>query len=216
MNKIFKTYYQIGSDMNLIKASKYVYYKLSIIAILFFGIGLIYKSYTELDVINNYEKDYVVVKYNQELNKFKPEKLQQRILELKIKYPWVIYAQAYVESGNFSSPIFKENHNFLGMKLSALRASTAKGENRGHAYYDNWEDCLLDYALYYNKYLSNLNEEELYQFLQKYYAENPKYKIAIVNTAKKFKPLFLKKVVFTDGVLSDTTFLKELEKIKQF
>jgi hypothetical protein len=60
----------------------------------------------------------------------------------------LIVAQAGFETGNFTSVIFKENNNLFGMKLPRIRKTTAIGENRGHAVYKSWEDCIKDYWLY--------------------------------------------------------------------
>ncbi|MCH9735998.1 MAG: glucosaminidase domain-containing protein [Actinomycetia bacterium] len=59
----------------------------------------------------------------------------------------LIIAQAQLESGNFSSNIFKENHNLFGMKLPSRRPTMAIGENRGFAVYPSWMDSVVDYFL---------------------------------------------------------------------
>lgn len=74
------------------------------------------------------------------------------IMAVKFLYPKfrnistdVIYAQAYHETGGFTSAIFKENNNMFGLKLPKKRNTFAKGENRGHAVYSDWVDCIADY-----------------------------------------------------------------------
>lgn len=44
-------------------------------------------------------------------------------------------AQAYFESGNWNSNVWKENKNPFGMRLPSIRPTTAIGENRGYAVY---------------------------------------------------------------------------------
>jgi hypothetical protein len=60
---------------------------------------------------------------------------------------------AHWESGHYTSPIFRENHNLFGLKYYPHeRSTTAIGENRGHAVYANWLMCVVDLQLYFNKY----------------------------------------------------------------
>lgn len=65
-----------------------------------------------------------------------------------------IIAQSKFETGNFSSPIFKENNNLFGMKLPKSRSTTAIGENRGHAKFSNTRDSVIDLTMWLNMYKS--------------------------------------------------------------
>jgi uncharacterized FlgJ-related protein len=109
-------------------------------------------------------------------NEFSPEKLKAYILELNIRFPHIVYAQALLESGEFKSHIFKENHNFFGMKQAKQRPTTNKGTENGHAYFANWKDCVVDYAFYQAAYLNDLrSESEYFEYLGQNYAEDPMY-----------------------------------------
>jgi uncharacterized FlgJ-related protein len=109
-------------------------------------------------------------------NEFSPEKLKAYILELNIRFPHIVYAQALLESGEFKSHIFKENHNFFGMKQAKQRPTTNKGTENGHAYFANWRDCVVDYAFYQAAYLNDLrSEKEYFDYLGQNYAEDPMY-----------------------------------------
>jgi uncharacterized FlgJ-related protein len=109
-------------------------------------------------------------------NEFSPEKLKAYILELNIRFPHIVYAQALLESGEFKSHIFKENHNFFGMKQAKQRPTTNKGTENGHAYFANWRDCVVDYAFYQAAYLNDLrSESEYFEYLGQNYAEDPMY-----------------------------------------
>jgi hypothetical protein len=111
-----------------------------------------------------------------EYSGFSESKLIEKINQLNFRYPHIILAQAKLESGHFKSTIFLENNNMFGMKEAKLRANLAKGTNRGHAYYDTWQDCILDYALYYSTYLSDIRTEgEYFEYLRQNYAEDPTY-----------------------------------------
>lgn len=122
------------------------------------------------------ETKEIIIKENAEKDAFTPERLKSYILELNIKFPHIVYAQAQLESGGFKSHIFMENNNFFGMKVATKRPTTNKGEENGHAYFDNWKDCVVDYALYQAQYLSDLKTEaEYYEYLRQNYAEDPNY-----------------------------------------
>ena len=111
-----------------------------------------------------------------ERSKFSEELLMEFLLELNVKFPEIVLAQARLESANFQSPIFKENNNLFGMKQAKMRATTAKGTRRGHAVYDNWRESVIDYAFYQMAYLRQIKtEEEYYQYLGRSYAEDPNY-----------------------------------------
>ena len=119
---------------------------------------------------------------------FTKSKLITEIGYMNFRFPEIVYAQATLESGNFTSPIFKENNNMFGMKLPRIRVTTAIGENRGHATFENWMSSLHDYGMYYNAYLRDLNtEEKYYSYLNKRYAEDPNYIIKVRRLADKFK-----------------------------
>ena len=119
-------------------------------------------------------------------NEFSPEKLKAYILELNIKYPHIVMAQAEIETGHFTSQIFKENHNLFGMKVATKRPTTNKGEENGHAYYENWKESVVDYAFYSAQYLSDIKTEKEYlQYLSRSYAEDTSYVYKIKNIIDK-------------------------------
>ncbi len=112
----------------------------------------------------------------QEHNKFSEDKLIDRLIELNIKFPYIALAQAKLETGNFTSKIFRENNNLFGMREAKQRITTAKGTEHNHAYYHSWYESVLDYSFYQCRYLSGIRTEEQYfQYLSQSYAENPNY-----------------------------------------
>lgn len=118
------------------------------------------------------EKIILVREYNQ----FSRDRLIEKISDLNFKFPHIILAQATLESGHFKSDIFLENHNMFGMKEAFQRTNLAKGSNRGHAYYESWQEGVYDYALYYSTYLCTIRTEgEYYEYLKQNYAEDPTY-----------------------------------------
>ena len=126
-------------------------------------------------------------------NQFNPEKFESEIRKLNFKFPHIVYAQAVLETGGFQSKMFVENHNLFGMKEANKRINTARGTQNEHAYYDNWEKSLIDYALYSATYLYSIdNEDDYLNYLGQYYAEDRDYvnKIKDVIVKEKLKEKF--------------------------
>lgn len=119
------------------------------------------------------EEKLIVIR---EYNGFSEAKLIEKIKELNFKFPYIILAQSYQETGHYKSGIFYENNNLFGMKEAKLRSNLAKGTNRGHAYYETWQESVIDYALFYSTYLHDLKTEgEYFEYLKQNYAEDPTY-----------------------------------------
>lgn len=181
--KIKKLYSYNKNKMEYIPASK-VYFKFVLGLIITFGIGMVYSYYKHSQQLNKVEyitEETRMLILNEE-NKFSEDKLKEYILSLNIKFPHIVLAQAKLESGYFKSKMFKENNNFFGMKVARKRPTTNKGEQYGHAYFDSWRDCVVDYAFYQAAYLHDIKTEQQYfAYLGANYAEDPDY----VNKLKK-------------------------------
>lgn len=135
-----------------------------------------------------YEPNTLVINVNDTIKNFSEEKLIELLKTLNVKYPHIVLAQAKIESANYTSKIFKENHNLFGMKEARVRINTANGTQYNHAYYSNWRESVYDYAFYQCRYLGRVNsEQEYYNYLDQSYAEAPNYVQslrAIVNREK--------------------------------
>lgn len=122
------------------------------------------------------ETKAIIIKENDKKDEFSEAKLKEYVLELNIKFPHIVLAQSQIESGYYKSHIFKENNNLFGMKEAKQRPTTNKGTENNHAYYDNWKESVVDYALYQSKYLSSLKTEREYlDYISQSYAEDPNY-----------------------------------------
>lgn len=143
----------------------------AVIALLLF-FGFTSNPANKIQNLSQEEKLIVIREYNE----FSEAKLIEQIRDLNFKFPYIVLAQSYQESGHYKSTIFRENNNMFGMKEAVVRSNLAKGTNRGHAMYDTWQDCVIDYALYYSTYLSDIKTEgEYFEFLKQNYAEDPTY-----------------------------------------
>lgn len=131
------------------------------------------------------ETKAIILKEADKENEFSEKKLKAYLLELNIKYPHIVMAQAKIETGNFTSQIFKENNNLFGMKVANKRPSTNKGEQYNHAYYNNWKESVVDYAFFAAAYLNKIKTEDEYlEYLRQNYAEDTTYVSKIINIVK--------------------------------
>jgi hypothetical protein len=168
---MFYKFNQDTLEFQRVKPSTYVKVG-SLVTVLILAVGF---STTPRPVLTNLtpEEKLIVVR---EYNGFTQKALEGKIKSLNFKFPYIILAQSMQETGNYKSTIFRENHNLFGMKQATIRTNLAKGTNRGHAYYDSWQDSLIDYALYSATYLSDIKTEgEYFEYLRQNYAEDPTY-----------------------------------------
>jgi uncharacterized FlgJ-related protein len=139
--------------------------------VVFFSFGY-YQGRQLLTGLTDEEKLIIV----QEFNEFSEDKLIAKLKELNVKFPYIVLAQSKLETGNFTSKIFRENNNLFGMREAKQRITTAQGTENNHAYYHSWQESILDYAFYQCRYLSGINTEEQYfNYLKQSYAEDPSY-----------------------------------------
>jgi uncharacterized FlgJ-related protein len=124
---------------------------------------------------------------------FSEEALVETLKKCNVKYPHIVLAQAKLESGNFSSKIFKQNHNMFGMRKAKQRITTAESEKNGYAYFRDWVDGIHDYCMYQSSVLCNItNEDEYFAKLSEKYAEDTTYVSKLKNIIKneKLKKIF--------------------------
>jgi uncharacterized FlgJ-related protein len=96
--------------------------------------------------------------------------------QIGIAYPDIVLAQARLETGNFTSKVFKENNNLFGMKLPRVRNTTAIGEQNSHADYASWRQSIADYKLWQDDVIVGIKSKRQYlSYLSKNYAEDKKY-----------------------------------------
>ena len=128
-----------------------------------------------------------------EKNEFTPEKLKAYILELNIRFPYIVYAQARLETGNFKADLFKTNKNLFAMRIATKRPTTNKGVEYGYAVYDSWRESVVDYAFFSAQYLSDIKTETEYlEYLRQNYAIDPTYvdRLKVIITEEKNKKVW--------------------------
>jgi uncharacterized FlgJ-related protein len=139
---------------------KIIFYIVTLMAFGFmmFSLGTV----VENSKTNNTKPDTVFIdrfvdtcSYN--LDTLKVEELKRAINDYNISYANVVFNQAVLETGNFTSNIFLENNNMFGMTQPGVRKTTSLGEKNGFANYSNWLESLKDYKYYQEMILSNDN-----------------------------------------------------------
>ena len=147
-----------------------------------------FQEATELPV----ETELLVLEADED--QFSQEALVEELKRLNVRFPHIVLAQAILETGYYESRIYQENNNLFGMKQARARATTAKGTQLGHAYYDHWKESVTDYALYQAAYLNKLRTEKKYlNYLDRNYAEASNYDKHLVDIINRhnLKELFL-------------------------
>lgn len=135
--------------------------------------------------LNSFEKEVLVVNLQQR-DGFTEDKLIQMLEDLNVRYPYIVLAQSRIETGRYTSKIFKENNNLFGMRQARVRINTAKGTQYNHAYYETWRESVYDYAFYQARYLNTAKtEDEYFAILGQSYAEAPRYVQALQQEIKR-------------------------------
>ena len=141
----------------------------SSVLIVVFGIGVMTGKSIYDKPIEDITKEQIVQEISFE------DSVYNYILELNIQHPEVVLRQARIESGNFKSRVFLENNNMFGMKIPNKRPNMVSGSNSGYAVYNNWQESVIDYALYQVYSGKNLSKEDYINMLNNNYAEDVEY-----------------------------------------
>lgn len=181
---MFNLYYYDNS-LNLKKAGKRVMLYVSVSSILGTGFGM-YLTNNKASATSR--EDMVLMLNTHDKESFNDKVFIEYLRSINIKFPEIVYAQAVLETGNFKSKIFNTNNNLFGMKEATKRPTLAKGTELEHAYYDNWRESVIDYALYQARYLNSIKtEDQYYEYLEANYAEDPEYLFKIKNIVNGLK-----------------------------
>lgn len=107
------------------------------------------------------------------------ENLWKEIKALDLRYPEFVFAQALLESGTFTSRLFRVHNNLFGMKVPKYRESVAIGQSKsGYAKYAHWTESVKDYALFQEYVVTKRGYDtktEYIQYLDRLYSESTGY-----------------------------------------
>lgn len=115
------------------------------------------------------------------------ESVYDRIFQLRLDHPDIVMAQCILESGEFTSDLFREGNNCLGMKVPGHRPTFAVGVYRNHAKFKSWHDCIADYALWQSAYGRGLSDDAYLALLDRIYAEDGSYVTKLKSIIRKYE-----------------------------
>jgi uncharacterized FlgJ-related protein len=109
---------------------------------------------------------------------------------LNIKYPEVVYAQAVMESGNFTSKKFRDDNNLFGMRKAKSRCTVAL-EGGTYAKFKTWRESVIDYALYQTTFVKKIKSQSEYiNHLAENYATGKAYKGHLIKMIEQVEKEF--------------------------
>jgi uncharacterized FlgJ-related protein len=173
-----------SNNLVFVKTNKLLKYRV-IVVVLFLSVFLL-----SFVAIKKPSKEYVHTETELDLrtnSTFSEEALIKEIENMPFRFKDLVLAQAILESGNYSSPVFKEGFNLFGLREAKQRLTTSRGTHLNHAYYNNWKESVLDRLLYETKYLGKLNREQYLLYLDRVYAESGGYDKALEDVVRKNK-----------------------------
>lgn len=152
--------------------------------------------------LGNYNKDLQkekIVKKNIIINEcadqddyldFNEENFKEYLKIVNIKFPDIVYMQAYHETNGFKSDLFMFNNNLFGMKVPVQRTYLSECDTCKYSLFKDkkvsgWQLSIIDYALWQNKYGNYETEEEYLKYLGEVYSEDSLYKEKIINLINK-------------------------------
>ena len=108
---------------------------------------------------------------------FSVELFKEALTYAGINSPEIVFKQAILETGNFTSELFLYGNNLFGMKLPQTRTTKAIGQFNYHAKYWHWFDSVLDYRLWQEFYARlSYDLQDYYTFLEQIrYAVDKQY-----------------------------------------
>jgi len=200
------TFDPVSMEYNHIKMSSAIGYAM-MMACLCIAIGFGIKAMMTADESKATDYEDVPVIITQDLE-FSEQKLWNLLVGMNVRFPHIVIAQARIESGNYTSKIFKENNNMFGMKCARSRCTTHRGESRNHAIFDSWQECAIDYAFYQTTYMRKCRTEQQYiEALVATYAESGhSYGTSVKAEAKKVMEKYNKdasEAAFIDYAMED-------------
>lgn len=79
---------------------------------------------------------------------FSIELFKQALYYAEISNPQIVFSQAILETGNFTSELFVEGKNLFGFRVAKKRPTPAIGEYNYHAKYWHFYDSIRDYKYF--------------------------------------------------------------------
>lgn len=159
---------------------KYTYIVLYVLVLTFITYSVHQLRMSQKACVEEYSTMQVDTLQNREIyiasNPFTPSIFKDYLTEVNVKFPEIVYAQAVIESGNFSSSLFLNHNNPFGMKIAKQRPTLNNGGHPIYASYYSWQHSVLDYAYFQSRFMKAYDTQEKYlNRLSQIYAEDPTY-----------------------------------------
>jgi flagellum-specific peptidoglycan hydrolase FlgJ len=143
-------------------------------------------------IFNSYS---VNPKFNKDYDIISKENLWKTIKEMNIEHPEIVFAQAILETGTFSSNVFKTCNNLFGMRMPSKRLTVAKKPKKkgGYAQYDSWIQSVEDYKLFQDYVFERkgkLGKAKYFGYLDRVYCESTGYSQKLKKIIEKNKRIF--------------------------
>jgi hypothetical protein len=136
----------------------------------------------ELIITLEQEIGHYMLQPNSEVN----DSILYRFLKSNnVWFPDILLAQAKLESGNYSSSIYRRNNNLYGMKECSKRQTTQTSIKSGYGVYNNWQLSALDRLLWDVFTFKEKPTEDEYLEALKSYVQDPGYIAKIKSMIKK-------------------------------
>lgn len=163
---------------------KYTYIVLYILVLTFITYSVHQLRMSQKACIEGYTTMQVDTLRNREIytstDEFTQLLFKQYLTEVNVKFPEVVYAQAVLESGNFSSQLFIKHNNPFGMKIAKQRPTLNTGSHPIYASYYSWQHSILDYAYFQSRFMKAYDTRDKYiERLGQIYAEDSNYTIKL-------------------------------------
>ena len=162
-----------------INSSSIVFLSIAVLTIgMIIGVGSVKPS-----VLN---PEHSIFAFRSQKKEFSEKVFIDYMKEVGIRFPEVVHAQGIKECG-FKSPRFKNHHNIFSLRKASNRPSTAIGhDEEGYCIYEDWQQSVLDYALYQTTYTRPIKTREQYlQYLKLSYAEDTNYVSSLIQIIKQ-------------------------------
>jgi len=163
-------------QMKLLKYTKFIL-SIAFVSMFYF--------YADSKIENKPQYEELIEEESQKEEQDFEQSLTTYISKLQFEHPHIVLAQAKLESGNFTSRIYKQNNNMFGMKEPKKRVTVSNGSKGAYAYYDTWMHSVIDQRIYYAKYLDGKTEQQIYTYLENNYAEDKQYVSKLKNIIHK-------------------------------
>lgn len=165
------------------KKGKYQRFPFWLIAFILFGYPIIFYFLGRLDnpKLKIIEEKVVIKEVEKnDFLEFNEDNFINFLKDINVKFPELVYTQAYHETNKFTSNVFMTSNNLFGMRVPRQRVYLSDCDTCSYSKFVDtklagWQMSVLDYTLWQSKYANYKTEDEYIKYLGKVYAEDTLY-----------------------------------------